>query len=58
MNLVMQRDMMMKLKSMKIEKVKDGYILSRFIGKEIKQFKITFEEAYELSARYDYDFDA
>ena len=43
---------------MKIEMIKDGYILSKFIGKEIKQFKITFEEAYELSARYDYDFDA
>ncbi len=43
--------------NMKIEKVKDGYILSKFIGKEIQQFKKTLEEAYELSARYDYDFD-
>ncbi len=42
---------------MKIEKSKDGYILSKIEGKEIKQFKITSEEAYELSARYDYDFD-
>ncbi len=43
---------------MKIDKIKDGYILSKFIGKEIQQFRITFEEAYELSARYEYDFDA
>lgn len=43
---------------MKIDRVKGGYMLYKTIDNKPHQLFITEDEAYEISARYEFDFDA
>ncbi len=42
---------------MRIDRVKGGYMLYKTIDSKTHQLFITEEEAYELSARYEFDFE-
>ncbi len=43
---------------MRIDRVKDGYMVYKTIDNKTHQLFITVEEASEISARYDSDFEA
>ncbi len=43
---------------MRIDRVKGGYMLYKTIDNSTYQLFITEEGAYDLSARYEFDFDA
>ena len=43
---------------MRIDRVRKGYMLYKTIDNKTHQLFITDEEASEISARYEYDFEA